>query len=97
MSNGVILRLRVQPNASKSEFVGTREGRLKVRVRAKPLEGEANEAVRRFIAKTTGVPVSRIAILRGERSREKDILIECADPEAVAGRINGEIGEGKDI
>jgi len=74
-SEGLEIRLRVQPNASKDEFSGLQGDRLKLRVRAKPVEGEANEAVRRFLAKVAGVAKSQVEFLRGETSREKDIRI----------------------
>jgi uncharacterized protein len=80
MSSGSI-RVRVQANARKSEVVGVREGVLIVRVAAPALEGRANEAVRRLLAKRLRVAPSRVAILRGARSRDKLVGVAGMDPE----------------
>ncbi len=57
--------------------------RLAVRVSARPAEGEANKAVEALLAKAFGVPKGRVAIVRGERGREKTVRVE-GDPEALA-------------
>jgi uncharacterized protein YggU (UPF0235/DUF167 family) len=44
---------------------------LKVRVRAAPTDGSANEAVVGLLAQTLGVPRSRIDLVRGAASRVK--------------------------
>jgi len=72
---GAIIRVRVQPKASREEIGEEVEGRLRVRVAAPPVEGAANEAVIRILAKALRVGKSTIELLRGERSREKDFLI----------------------
>ena len=53
------------------------EGRpvLKVRVRARPVEGEANAALVKLLAKTLGVPKSAVALERGGQSRTKLISL----------------------
>lgn len=74
------LRIRLTPNASKDEIVGWEEtpawGRyLKVRVMARPVDGKANLAVIKFLAKRFCVPRSQIKILRGHISRLKTFQI----------------------
>lgn len=54
-------------------------GRLKVALTAPPVDGKANEALRRFVAEATGVASSRVEILRGDTGREKTIHIEGID------------------
>jgi hypothetical protein len=49
--------------------------RLKVSVNAPPVEGKANEAVQRVLAKTFGVPRSAVTILRGETGKRKTVRI----------------------
>lgn len=77
---GVVVSFFVQPKASRSEIVGEHgEGeqtRLKVRIAAPPVEGAANEELLRFLKKKTGIPNSRIHLIRGETSRAKDVLFE---------------------
>jgi uncharacterized protein (TIGR00251 family) len=68
--------VRLQPRARRNEVVGEREGRLVVRVAAPPLEGRANDALCKLIAKRAGVPRRQVAIVRGARSRDKLVRIE---------------------
>ena len=77
MSGGAArLRVRVQPRASENAIVGVRDGVLVVRVTAPPAGGQANEAVRKLIARRLRVGVSRVAVAKGAAAREKVLLIE---------------------
>ena len=73
-----LLRIYVQPGASKNEFVGLygEPARLKLKIKAQPQDGEANAGVITFLAKTLGISKSKIEISRGHMSRQKDILID---------------------
>jgi uncharacterized protein (TIGR00251 family) len=71
----VELEVRVTPRAARNELAGERDGRLLVRVTAPPLEGRANAAVCATIAKVAGVPKTSVTVIRGERSRDKLVLI----------------------
>jgi hypothetical protein len=73
------IRVRVTPRASRDELVGWREGVLRVRVAAPPVEGRANDAVARLLAKALGVPKSAVGIMSGAGAREK--LVEVAGVE----------------
>jgi uncharacterized protein YggU (UPF0235/DUF167 family) len=64
------LTLRVTPGA-RSEAIELGEGRLLVKVRAKPQDGAANEAVLALLADALGVATSRLRMLRGATSRDK--------------------------
>jgi uncharacterized protein YggU (UPF0235/DUF167 family) len=64
------LALRVTPGA-RSEGIEIAGGRVLVKVRAKPLDGAANEAVLALLATALGVGASRLKMLRGATSREK--------------------------
>ncbi len=48
--------------------------RIKIRIAAPPVDGEANQELLRFLKKQTGIPAARIRFLRGESSRSKDVL-----------------------
>ena len=48
---------------------------LKVRVASPPIEGKANEELRRFLADAFGVPVRNVALVRGEMGRRKTLRI----------------------
>lgn len=77
------IKVRLQARARKDELVGIRDGVLLVRVSAPPIEGRANRALCRLLARQAGVAPSRVTILRGERSRDKLIRVEGIDPAAL--------------
>ena len=68
------LALRVTPGA-RSEVIEIADGRLLVKVRAKPQDGAANEAVLALLADALGVATSRLRMLRGATGREKLIQL----------------------
>jgi uncharacterized protein len=71
----VILDLHVQPGASRTEFAGKHGERLKVRLQARALEGQANEALIEFLAAHFRVPRRNVRILSGLKSRQKRVEI----------------------
>ncbi len=70
------LALRVTPGA-RSEGLEIADGRLLVKVRVKPEDGKANEAVLRMLAEALGIATSRLRMLRGATGRDK--LVGIAD------------------
>ena len=75
------LPVRLTPGAASDRIDGwdvDAEGRpvLKVRVRARPIEGEANEALIKLIARALGLPKSAVVLQRGGQSRTKSLVIE---------------------
>ena len=71
--------VRVQANARRDEIVAIRDGVLVVRVAAPALDGRANRALCRLLAKRLGVGPSSVTIARGQRSRDKLVQIEGVD------------------
>ena len=76
----MLLRIRVTPNARRSEILGWQEdpvsGRvLKIRIAAPPAEGKANAALQVFLAKTLGIPKSQVRLAKGAASRIKSFEI----------------------
>ena len=72
----LILKVRVQPRASRDELGEAQESYLKVRITAPPVDGKANADLMRFLADVFNVAKSRITLLDGETSREKRLRIE---------------------
>lgn len=64
------LAVRVTPGA-REETVAIADGRVLVKVRAKPEDGKATTAVLSLVAAALGVAASRVELLRGATSREK--------------------------
>ena len=60
-----------------------RDGVLQARVTAPPVDGKANRALRRLIAKRAGVAPSRVSVVRGEKSRDKLVRVEEIDAKAL--------------
>ena len=71
------LRLRVQPRAPKDAFVEPDPSGdyYRVRLKAPPVEGKANQALRRFVADAFDVTLSQVEILSGEQARYKRLRI----------------------
>ena len=83
------LAIRVQPRAKRTEVAGEREGAIVIRVNAPPVEGKANEAVCKLIAKRLGVPARAVRILRGETGRDKVVRVDGMDGEAARAALLG--------
>jgi uncharacterized protein (TIGR00251 family) len=73
------IAVRLQPRARRNEVLGVREDVLIVRVSAPPLDGRANDALCRLIAKRARVGVGSVSIVRGARAREKVVRVEGID------------------
>ena len=83
-----MLRVVVTPGGSRDVVAGLLEDRLRVRLRAKAVEGRANAALTAFLADRLGVRPRQVAIVSGEKSRKKTLRIETeSEPDwsAVAG------------
>ena len=71
--NGLDLRIKVVPGASKSEIVGILGNRLKVRIAAAPEQGEANQALLALLRKWLGT--TQIELIAGSASAEKTVRV----------------------
>ncbi len=71
----LVFRVRVQPRASRDSVGGEWEGALKVRLTAPPVDGRANDALRRILAARLNAPAAAVKILAGENSRTKRIEV----------------------
>lgn len=72
----VTLRVHVVPGAKKSAIDGRHGDRLKIRISARPIDGEANAALCAFVAGAFGVPPRSVSLLAGHASRAKTLSIE---------------------
>ena len=72
----VRFEVRVQPRASRNEVVGNKEGILRVRLQAPPVDGAANEALIAFMADELGVPRRFVRIVSGFGSRNKVLEVD---------------------
>ena len=71
----LVLNLHIQPNATRTEFVGLHGEALKIRLHAPPVDGKANQELCRFLAETFAVKRQSVVLLSGETSRAKRVRI----------------------
>lgn len=86
------LAVKLQPGAAMDRIDGWDvdvSGRrvLKVRVRARPVDGEANDALIRFLARSLNLSKSAVSLTRGGQSRLKMIALAGLDDAALVARI----------
>jgi uncharacterized protein (TIGR00251 family) len=72
---GISLAVLAAPRASRSEITGLAEGRLRVRLAAPPVAGEANHELVRYLARTLGVPRNAVAVTGGASGRRKTVEV----------------------
>jgi uncharacterized protein (TIGR00251 family) len=89
--NSIKLLLHVIPNAKKSEIIGEYNNRLKIKISSPPVDGSANKEIKLFFAKLLKISKSKIEIVKGEKSREKEIIIR----DIALDKINKIIMEGQ--
>jgi uncharacterized protein (TIGR00251 family) len=78
-AGGTLLRVRATPNAARTTVEGLRDtaggARVALRVKAPPVDGKANAEVLRWAAEFFDLRKSAVTLLRGDKAREKDLLL----------------------
>jgi len=87
------IAVRLTPRARVNEIGGERNGVLLARVTAPPMDGRANAALCRLIAKRVGVGVRSVSIVRGAGAREKTVRVEGISEEDLR-RALGQADKG---
>ena len=75
VEGGVRILVKVHPRAGRDGVEGEQAARLKVAVRAPAEKGKANDALIRILADALGVRRAEVAIIAGETSREKTVVV----------------------
>jgi len=91
---GALLSVRVQPRARREGIVGIHDGALKIALRAPPLEGAANTALLKRLAKTFEVPMKSLSITSGASGRKKRILFGGVSVEELRRWVDALVSEG---
>ena len=86
--HGLTFDIQVTPHASSAQVVGVQEGILKIKVTALPVEGAANEACIKLLAKTFALKKSQMEIFVGAKSRKKTVLVKDISRKALEMKIN---------
>jgi uncharacterized protein len=87
------IAVRLQPRAAREELLGMRDGVLLARVSAPPVDGRANRALCRLVARRLQVAPSQVAIVRGERARDKLLEVAGLDARALERALRSPDGE----
>lgn len=88
----LLLKLFVQPRASKNEIAGLHGDALKLRLTSPPVEGRANKAAVAYLARLLKVPKSSLTIRSGAQSRHKEIVIAEEEESRVREVLDGKAG-----
>lgn len=72
---GFLLQVHVQPRASRSEIAGLHGDAVKIRLRAPPVDGAANEELIRFLAELLGIRRDDISLMSGATGRSKRLFV----------------------
>ena len=70
------ISIRLTPRGGRDGIDGWDGDVLRVRVAAPPVEGRANEAMLRLLAKALGVPASKVTLASGAQSRIKLVDVD---------------------
>lgn len=81
----LIVRVLVQPRASREEFAGLHGDAVKIRLTAPPVDGKANAALIAFLAEAFGVPKRQVTLMQGETGRAK--LLRIGAPTRLPARL----------
>ncbi len=82
--NGVLLQIRVHPNARQNGIEQDHTGLIRVRLNASPIKGAANKACIHFLSEFLKIPRSQIEIVRGLQSKEKYLGFKGMTPSFLA-------------
>jgi uncharacterized protein (TIGR00251 family) len=83
------IEVRLRPRGHADELLGVIDGVVQARVKAPPVEGRANKALCRLIARRVGVPPSKVSVVRGEKARQKLVEVEGVAPADLLSRLGG--------
>jgi uncharacterized protein YggU (UPF0235/DUF167 family) len=83
------ISVRLTPRAAREEIAARPDGTYAARVTAPPVDGRANDALCRLIAKRAGVAPSRVTVVRGAHTRDKVVRVEGVTDAALRERLRG--------
>ncbi len=78
---GIQFAAAIQPRASRNQILGIHNHCLKIKLTSPPVDGAANQACIKFLAKAFGISPSRVSIVKGKISKNKTIQFEGMNPE----------------
>lgn len=73
----MLLRIKAKPNSKKDEIIREADGTFKVKIKAPPIDGKANEHLIIYLASVLSLPKSKITLFKGETTVFKTLEIEA--------------------
>ena len=74
--DGIVIKIHVVPNSSKTQIIGEHGDRLKIKIKAPPVDGKANEEVIDFLCEKLGIKKNQAELVAGQTSKSKNILLK---------------------
>ncbi|WP_434144968.1 DUF167 family protein YggU [Photobacterium leiognathi] len=81
----LIVRLYIQPKASRDQIVGLHGDEIKIAITAPPVDGKANAHLVKYLSKQFKVAKGLIHVEKGLQGRHKQVRIEA--PKAIPNEI----------
>ncbi len=89
VGGAVVLAIKVQPRASRTEIAGPLGVELKIKVAAPPVDSAANEALVEFLARQLECPRRQVVLQRGQTSTHKQVAVHGMPAATVVARLAG--------
>ncbi len=86
-ADSIEITVRLTPKAKSEEILGVRDGVLLVKVTAPPVDGKANSALCRLLAKRLRVATGRVTVVKGASARTKLVRIDGMSAERLGEAI----------
>jgi uncharacterized protein (TIGR00251 family) len=93
--NGVTLTVQAQPRAKITEIVDLSGDRCKIKVKASPIEGEANTAIIEYLARLFGLMKKQVVLAHGFKGKQKVFLLEGISLETAENILSGAISHSR--
>ncbi len=82
-----MITLKATPRASRNAILGAEAEWLRVALTAPPVDGKANDAMRRFLAEVLEVPRSSVNLLSGQTARLKRFSVDGLSPQEAMAKL----------
>lgn len=82
------LKILLSPRARANAVAGFQGGELKIKIAAPPVDGAANQALIKFLAKLLGLSPADISLIAGQTGRRKIVRIDGLSEDELWSRIN---------
>lgn len=90
---GLLLHVLVVPGSAKCGIAGIHDDALRIKITARPIEGQANLECVRFLSQVLSIKKHQVTIVGGHKSRTKTVAIEGLNREELTIKLSGVLPE----